>query len=316
MFGPNDAGEVARRFSLGAGARLTGIAERGEQGEIRQLATDRGTWAVKLAFGEPEETDGEDAAFQEAARRAGVPAPAVVRTGEGGVFAEIAGVHVRVYGWVDVLPADRTLDPARVGRLVAGMHGVAFAGRRPEDRWYTDAVGAAAWDGLIEDLAAAGAPFTDDLAVGRDDLVAAEALIEPASDLRTCHRDLWADNLRGTGDGGLCVIDWENCGRADPGQELAGVLFEFWLGEPDRARELHREYRRAGGPGRVESRGSFSMSIAQLGHITEIACRIWLGSETSPDERLRQEARVGEATGDALTVRVIDEILDAVAGEP
>jgi hypothetical protein len=314
VFGPDNAGEVARLFGLGAGARLTGIVERGEQGEIRQLATDRGIWAVKLAFGAPEETDGEDAAFQEAARRAGVPAPAVIRTGEGGVFADIAGAHVRVYGWVDVLPPDRTLDPGRVGRLVADMHRVAFTGRRPADPWYTDAVGGPAWDGLIADLVAAAAPFAADLAVVRDDLVAAEALIEPARDLCTCHRDLWADNLRGTGDGGLCVIDWENCGLADPGQELAGVIFEFWLGEPGRARELHREYRRAGGPGRVEGRGAFSMTIAQLGHITEIACRIWLHPATSQEERRRQEARVGEYTGDPLTLRVIDEILGAVAG--
>jgi hypothetical protein len=57
------------------------------------------------------------------------------------------------------------------------------------------------------------------------------------------------------------------------------------------------------------------MTIAQLGHITEAACRIWLDPATSQDERRRQEGRVGECTGDALTVDVIDAILDAVAAE-
>jgi len=268
---------------------------------------------VKLTYGEPEEADGEDAAFQEAARAAGVPAPEVVRTADGEVFADIGGVRVRVYGWVDVRRADRTLDPAGVGSLVAGMHRVAFRGRRPEDQWYTDGVGPAAWDALIGELGTAGAPFAADLAGLRDDLVEVESLIEPARVLRTCHRDLWADNLRATATGGLCVIDWENCGLADPGQELAGVLFEFWLRDRDRARELHRAYRHAGGPGRVENRGSFSMTIAQLGHITEISCRIWLNAATTEDERRRQEARVAEYTDDPLTVGVIDEILDAVA---
>jgi Phosphotransferase enzyme family len=313
VLGPHDTGELARLYGLGAGARLTGIVERGEQGEIRQVATDRGLWAVKLTYGEPEGLDGEDSAFQEAARAAGVPAPEVVRTAGGEVFAEVGGVRVRVYGWVAVLPADRTLDPARVGALVAGMHQVGFDGRRAEDPWYTDAVGAAGWDGLIAELTTAGAPFAPDLARLRDDLVEAEALTEPARMLRTCHRDLWADNLRATAAGDLCVIDWENCGLAEPGQELAGVIFEFWLGDPDRARELYRAYRRAGGPGRVDRRGSFSMTVAQLGHITESACRIWLDPATSEGERIRQEARVGEATGDPLTVGVIDEILDAVA---
>ena len=61
----------------------------------------------------------------------------------------------------------------------------------------------------------------------RDELVAPEVLLVPARELRTCHRDLWSDNLRATAQGGLSVIDWDNCGLSDPGQELAGVLFEF-----------------------------------------------------------------------------------------
>jgi len=150
------------------------------------------------------------------------------------------------------------------------------------------------------------------MAAMRDDLVELEALIEPARDLRTCHRDLWADNLRPGRAGGMCVIDWENCGLADPGQELGGVLFEFWGGDPDRARSLSREYRRSGGPGRVDRRGSFSMTIAQLGHITEISCRAWLRPSTSEDERRRQAGRVAESTDQPLTVAVIDAILDAV----
>jgi phosphotransferase family enzyme len=312
VFSADDAAEVARVFGLGAGARLTGMVERGEQGQIWQLETGRGMWAAKLAFGAPEQTDGEDAAFQEAAVAAGVPAPDVVRTSEGEVFAEIGGAHVRVYGWVAVHPPDRTLDPGRVGRLIAAIHLVGFAGRRPEDPWYSEPIGADAWDGLIAELRDAGAPFAADMAARRDDLVALEALLEPARELRTCHRDLWADNLRGTASGGLCVIDWENCGLADPGHELACVLFEFWLGDPDRARELHREYVRAGGPGRVDHRGSFSMAVAQLGHIGEISCRAWLDPARPEDERRRQIGRVAEFTGEPLTPGIVDAILAAV----
>jgi hypothetical protein len=173
-------------------------------------------------------------------------------------------------------------------------------------------VGAAAWDGLVAELEAAEAPFAAEMAALRDELVAAEAFIEPARDLRTCHRDLWADNIRATAAGGLCVIDWDNCGLADPGQELSGVLFEFWCADPDRARALDRAYRRADGPGRVDHRGSFSMTIAQLGHITEISCRSWLDPAIPEDERRRQVGRVAECTDGPLTVAVIDAILDAV----
>jgi Ser/Thr protein kinase RdoA (MazF antagonist) len=306
------AAEVARIFGLGPDPRLTGTVERGEQGQIWQLETGRGMWAVKLAFGELEEADGEDAAFQEAALAAGIPAPAVLRTGAGEVLAEVGGAHVRVYGWEDVRPADRTLDPGRVGRLLARMHLVGFEGRRGEHPWYTEPVGPAAWDGLIAELRDAGAPFAADMAAIRDDLVGAEGILEPARELRTCHRDLWADNLRATAAGGLCVIDWDNCGLADPGHELACALFEFGLGDPDRAGELYRQYIGAGGPGRVERRGSFSMAVAQLGHITQLSCRAWLDAARSEEERRRQVGRVAECTGEPLTLRIVDAILDAV----
>ena len=135
-----------------------------------------------------------------------------------------------------------------------------------------------------------GAPFAERLSEMRDELVALEGLMEEPRDLQTCHRDLWADNVLRTAAGGLCVIDWENCGLADPSQELALVLFEFGLGDPRRARALYRAYLEAGGPGRIDRRGNFSMLIAQLGHIGEDACARWLDPGESEAERERQEA--------------------------
>jgi hypothetical protein len=79
-----------------------------------------------------------------------------------------------------------------------------------------------------------------------------------------------------------------------------------------RAREVYRAYRSGGGPGTVRTRSHFSMTIAQLGHIAEMACRIWLDPTTPEDERRRQEARVAESIDQPLTVAVIDELLDAV----
>lgn len=313
MIDEADAGAIARIFELGDVAAFTGTVARGEQGLVAQLATSRGMWAVKTSFaGTPADLDGEDAAFQAAARAAGVPAPMVVRTVDGAAWADVRGLPVRLYEWVDVMPPDRTIDPAQVARMLAAVHRVPFAGRRPQDGWYSDPVGADGWDRLIAELTAAAAPFAAGLAAVRDELVALEALLEPAVGLRTCHRDLWADNVRGTAAGGLCVIDWDNCGLADPGQELAVALFEFAAGDRDRARELHREYRRCGGPGRVARRGDFSMAIAQLGHITEIACRHWLDPATSSAEREHHALRVRESVDDPLTVEAIDALLDAV----
>lgn len=336
MLETGDATEIAARFSLGEAATLSGPVARGEVGQVWRLSTSRGTFAVKEPF-EPIPPDEvrEHADYQEAAHAAGIPAPAVLRAGDGDAFAELAGVQLRAFEWVDLLERDANVDPAQVGRIVASIHRLDFRGRLPTDPWYTDAVGSDRWDALLDALHANGAPFAERLSGMRDELVALEALMEEPHELQTCHRDLWADNVLRTTAGGLCVIDWENCGLADPSQELALVLFEFGLGDPHRARALYQAYLEAGGPGRIDRRGSFSMVIAQLGHIGADACARWLdpgGSETERDrhearaeqfirwlhpgesdtERERQEARVEEFVKLPLTREAIDGLLAAI----
>jgi phosphotransferase family enzyme len=176
----------------------------------------------------------------------------------------------------------------RVGRSQRARRPAAAAAHCGTTSWYTEPVGATRWVGLIAELATAGAAFAGDLAAARDDLVALERVLEPAARVRTCHRDLWADNVRATAAGELCVVDWDNCGGAGPAHELALVLFEFGNGDPARARTLDGAYRAAGGPARVCGRGDFSMLIAQLGHIVEWSIRRWLDPATPPAERQRQ----------------------------
>jgi Ser/Thr protein kinase RdoA (MazF antagonist) len=315
MLEASQAAPIADRYGLGADAVLSGPTARGEQGQMWKLQTSRGTWAVKEPFRRPEEADiAEATAFQEAADAAGVPLPAIVRTVDGRVLADIAGTRVRVYDWVDFDERDADLDPVAVGRLIATIHNVPFLGSQPVDPWFTDPVGADRWDELCRALAAAKAPFAEQMAEFRHERVALEELLEPPTDLQTCHRDLWADNVRRTTTGDLCVIDWDDCGLSDPSQELCLILYEFSLGDAGRARALYSAYVDSGGPGRVDRPGDFSTVIAQLGHIGESSCAAWLAAD-SPHERERNVARVHEfATDRPLTRSVIDGILDAIAG--
>jgi thiamine kinase-like enzyme len=305
---------LVQRFALEPGAALSGPVARGEQGQVWRLSTPTRSWAVKELF-EPlhEDEVREDARFQDAVHAAHVPLPAVIRTVDGDVLADVDGSRVRVYEWVDLRERDAMLNPADVGGLVASIHRVHDVGSEPVDPWYVDPVGAARWDELVSALAAGRAPFAEDLAALRDELVALETLLEPPSSLQTCHRDLWADNVRMAGDGTLCVIDWENAGLADPSQELGLVLFEFGCGDPRRVRALDRAYRDGGGPGRVDRPTDFSMVIAQLGHIGERWCSIWLDPASSELERGRAVTGIGEFTESPLTRSAIDEMLDAVA---
>jgi aminoglycoside phosphotransferase (APT) family kinase protein len=310
-----DGTEIARRFGLGGRARLSdGPVARGKQGLVWRLDTADGHWAVKA----PLIPSSEDAVrlttgFQEAAKVAGVPTPAVRRTVDGHVFADLGGTRVRVYEWVDLLPPDPGLDPALVGPVVAAVHQVPVTHVGPVDPWFQEPVGAGRWDELVDQLLQAGAPFADRLAGLRDELVALESWIEPPDVVSACHRDLWADNVLPTAAGGLCVLDWDNSGLADPSQELGYVLFEFARGDHGRARALRDAYRDAGGPGRVVRRGHFTMLIAQLGHITEIAATDWLEPNLRSPDRAGSEAWISEVFDDPHTRERLDDLLAAVA---
>jgi Ser/Thr protein kinase RdoA (MazF antagonist) len=313
--GPVDAAALARSFELGTAVSLSdGPVARGKQGVVWRLETDQGDWAVKVPFGPVAEDEVRlSTQFQESARAAGVPTPAVRRTQQGSVFAAIDGTPVRVYEWVDLSTADLLLDPAVVGSVVATMHRVADPSPEPADPWYQEAIGARQWDELVEQLREAGAPFAARLADLRDELVALESWLEPPSVMLTCHRDLWKDNVLPTPDGGVCVIDWENSGPADPSQELACVVFEFARSDAGRARVLTESYRDAGGPGAVRRRGDFSMLIAQLGHVTETAAADWLTPNPRSPERADAAAWIGEVLDEPHTRELLETLLRQVS---
>jgi aminoglycoside phosphotransferase (APT) family kinase protein len=126
---------------------------------------------------------------------------------------------------------------------------------------------------LVGLLRARRASFADAPDALLAELAAVEAYLgDPPRDVRTCHRDLWADNVRRRRDGGLCVFDFDNAGLADPSRELALVLVEYGTG-PGRAGAIRAAYAEAGGPGRVEDPTDFAMVIAQLSHILAERCR-------------------------------------------
>jgi Ser/Thr protein kinase RdoA (MazF antagonist) len=304
---------VAAEFELGEVVAHEGSTGRGESGFVARLTTSTGTWAVKQLI-EPQ-TEGEvleDVEFVTAARASGVPAPAMLKTRAGTVLLDIDGHQVRVSEWVDLRDVDPMLHPAAVGKTLAALHRTPFHGSRNEDPWYRAAVGAPRWDELVSALTTAGATFSDDLAEMRDELVALEQLLVDPHDLRTCHRDLFPENLRGTAAGSVCVIDWDEHGLAGASQELGLVVWAFSGGRADRARAIVQSYTSSGGPGRVRSPGDFTMLIATIGHINERACARWLDHPPGDPERDRMAALFGESVADPITRQTIEELLDAV----
>jgi len=306
---------VAEGFGLSAPLRDLSPIARGEQGQVWRLDTDRGSYAVKESFEPSSEVEAAaDVAFQEAVLASStVSMPRPIRTASGSVLATVAGRQVRAYEWFDLLPTDYNFDAAVVGETIAAIHRVQHEPARPVHQWYTAPVGASTWHDLSRRVTASGASFADCFAAEVPTLIALETLLEPRQQLQNCHRDLFADNILPMAQGGICVIDWENCGLEEPGQELGVVLFDFTVGNPERSRRLHDAYVDAGGPGRLTGRGTFSMLIAQFGHFFESAAKEWLDPKSSEADREHAVSRFDELFAKPLTLDRIDEFLDAVS---
>ncbi len=314
MLGPDSAERIARAFGLGGGARLYGPVDRGRRGEVWQLTTNNGRYAVKTPY-EPTSPArvARDAAYQDKVRAAGVPMPEVIRTPEGEVLVEIDGRQVRVYEWIDMLAPDRNLDPVAVGTLLAKVHQVFIPSPEPVREWFTQPVGAEAWAEVIEALRAQEAPFADQVAALVPQFIALERAFEQPEEVTMCHCDLWVDNLRRTPNGDLVVLDWENCGPESPSHELGLVVFEYGLGNHARMLDLYAAYLLAGGPGRLGRAGDLTMVGAACAHLAEESCRQWLAAETEV-ERAAGAELVTWLLSEPVTPAVVHDLLDAVAG--
>jgi Ser/Thr protein kinase RdoA (MazF antagonist) len=308
------AARVADRFDLGPDARLEVEAARGEQGQVRRLVTASGTFAVKESF---EAVDADEAQrtaqFQVVCHEAGAPCPRPLPDVDGHYLADFGGVPIRVQTWVDVHDADPMLDPTLVGGALAQLHLVTVPAREAPHWWGTEPVGANEWRALVKAAKGAGAPFASALAALVPDLLAAEDLVTPMAGIQWCHLDLWADNVRGTPDGGVSVVDFDNAGPGDPDRELAMVLFEFSRTGPDRLHALVAAYEAAGGPGRVTRAEDFGLTIAQLHHIGRHQVLGWLHAR-DPEARARAHAGVREFVEDTLLRADVERLVGWVAG--
>jgi Ser/Thr protein kinase RdoA (MazF antagonist) len=310
VLGPGSAPSIAAAYDLGRVIDFAGPVARGEQGEVWRLSSASGSWAVKTTFAPLSAAEAEmPAEFQARAEAEGVPAPTGRRTREGYWLADVDGTTIRVFAWVEMAAPDPQLDPVLVGRTVAALHRAVLPTRERPVEWYTEPIGAAAWAEITTEASRQQAPFADQLAAVCVDLMDVESMVHPMTAVQICHCDLWADNVRGTPEGGILVIDWDNAGPADPSRELALVLFEFGRGRPDRLRLLYDAYLAHGGPGRVEVEADFSTIIAQLHHIGAMQLRRWLDPARPASDRVRALASIAEFLDNPLDRAGIEEIL-------
>jgi Ser/Thr protein kinase RdoA (MazF antagonist) len=310
------AEEVCATFGLGVARGPMTLAARGEQGVVWRLDTERDAYAVKqLLVPQHERELSAQLELEAAAAKRGTSftLPRTVRTRAGNVLAELADWQVRVQTWVDIAEPDIFIDPWQVGLMLAELHAAGSRTAAVVDPWYTAPVGVERWEHYLSGLEEVSAPITPVVAEELASLIALEAMLTEPTDMRMCHRDLWADNVRASGGGRLCVIDWDNAGSAGPSHELGMVLWEFSADDPARARALYDSYLAANGPGRVEGVEDFTMAIAQFGHFWEAAIMAWLDPESTQDDLIWGQARIDELTMRRLTPGSMTSLLDAVS---
>jgi aminoglycoside phosphotransferase (APT) family kinase protein len=193
------------------------------------------------------------------------------------------------------------------------VHRVEHVSSVPLIGWYTDPVGADRWAALLEASYDVGAPFADSLAAEVPHLVELEGLLAKPTALRTCHRDLWSENLAPLDDGGVCVIDWENSGLADPAQELPMALIDFCWEDPRRTVAFYAAYCAAEGPARLTRKSDFTMAIAQFGHFWEMAVEAYLAPDASAEEKSHSLGRIDPLVAAPLRLEHLEAVLDQVA---
>ena len=303
---------VADAFGLGRATSLSDPVARGELGEIRRLETDHGTFAVKQTIESWSVDEAETStAYQRVCWEAGIPTPEPLRATTGGFTAQIDGGQVRAYAWAELADPDATLDPTAVGALVARLHQVRHRWPTSQiDPWFAAPIGRAEWTGVLKASRAASAPYTDRLAELLPALLEVEEILTPMRPVQTCHRDLWADNLRRSDDRPF-VIDFDNAGPGDPSREIAMVTFEFGHGDAVRERTLYDAYLAAGGPGRIRDRADLGLAVAQLHHIGHRHLTMWVATP-DPEARARSLAGIDEFLGEPLLLPDVDALLEAL----
>ena len=245
--------DLIRTFCLGTPTDGAVEVARGAMGRVFRVETSTGVWALKelfgLTHGASEQQLEEQASFVDAAGKAGVAAPRIVRSVDGAIVAVVDGARWRAFEWVDVA-GPSTLEQA--GATLARLHAAGWPTPNDVEPRYRDRTVGGPWGALLD--RARGQPWAPALRAQVPEIEALEAIAREATvpPCRMCHRDFNEANVVVDRAGRVVVLDWDDCGPLPPEWEVGTVLLNGGRGHwrTDTAagiREFVIAYRHEGG---------------------------------------------------------------------
>lgn len=248
---------------------------RGALGQMWKVSVNSERFALKEILDKPppESLIAHEVDFARRAAASGLRVAASIPDSDGRyLIATPVGSWLRCHEWIDLQPVDVTAPdtPGRLGTMLARLHSCAPAATvepdtgDPPDPWYSAVPARAEWTELRLD----GAPWAARLRELIPTFSEMCADVTPPDSRRMvlCHRDLHPENVFLDAAGRLVVVDWDDFGPADPGQELARVLFDWFCDtsrlDLDAVRTTVEAYRAGGGPGRIVDAADYTLLLA------------------------------------------------------
>jgi Ser/Thr protein kinase RdoA (MazF antagonist) len=295
---------------------------RGALGQIWRLDIGASRYALKEIFDEPptEASIQQELAFARLASEAGVRVPISHPDRDGKHLLTVpGGTWLRCYDWIDLhrVPVTAPDTAPRLGALLARLHRSAPAAAAesdgaPPDPWYDRPPAACEWADVSRPGAAPWSARLAELLATVPQLCEAVRPADPAR-LIMCHRDLHPENVFTDPNGALVVVDFDDMGPAEPSQELAHALFN-WFCTKDTAdlnavRVMVQSYLSEGGPGRITGPEDFSMLVASRLNFLLSQARLALNPLTEPRHREWAEHEVDTSLHIMPTPRQLADVL-------
>jgi len=309
-------------FNLGTPRQAVASVARGAMGEIFEVVTDRGRYALKQLFGWNDGSGArQEMTFTARARAAGVLVPAEVVGLDGEPVAVVRGTRFRAYEWFDLgaafVPPVTVAVATSVGTITGTLHTIAIETDQDVDPWYTtpptsDRLHSLADQANAEHRAWAGA--LADVLPALLDLAASVRQIE-RTNVRWCHRDLHPSNLLPRVGGDVAVLDWENLGPLGTAQEVGSQLISWCTdgrhASADAVTGFLHGYRRVDGPPLTVARDTFTTAVATWLNFLAIQGEAALYAETPPEHRAFAEQQLQQLLSRPLTAALLGEVIRA-----